>query len=69
MEFHQRSFPQLSGRFQEFFNRPDCDQKSGETTNTMDEVAGGGTQKSHRVVREDQNEEAIGGLRNAAPSV
>ena len=25
-------FAQLSGRFQEFLNRPDCDQKSGEIT-------------------------------------
>ena len=62
-------FAQLSGRFQEFLNRPDCDQKSGEITVTMDKVAGGGTQKSHRVVREEENEEATGGLRNAARSV
>ena len=62
-------FAQLSGRFQKFLNRPECDQKSGEITITMDEVAGGGTQKSYRAVREEENEEAVGCLRNAARSV
>ena len=62
-------FAQFSDRFQEFLNRPECDQKSGDITLTMDEVAGGGTQKSYRAVREEENEEAVGGLRNAARSL
>ena len=47
-------FAQLSGRFQKFLNRTECNQKSGEITITMDEVAGGGAQKSYRAVREEE---------------
>ena len=42
--------------------------RPGDCTITMDEVAGTGFDKSNRVVREE-NEDATGGLRNAARSI
>ena len=45
------------------------DHKVADLTICAGRVAGRGAPESRRVVREDENEEAIGGLRNAARAV
>ena len=62
-------FAQLPGKFREFLNKIESDERPGECTITMDEVAGTGFEKSNRAVREEENEDSIGGLRNAARSI
>ena len=42
------------------------DERPGDCTITMDEVAGTGFEKSNRAVREEENEDAVGGLLDAA---
>ena len=55
--------------FKESLNVQAPDHKMADLTINGDRLAGRGAPESQRVVREDENERAIGGLRNAARAV
>ena len=60
---------QVVDTFKVRLNQKCPDYKEADWTITGDRVTGKGVQDSFRVVREDENEKAIGGLRNAARAV
>ena len=60
---------QVVDAFKEHLNLEVPDHTVADLTITGDRVTGRGAPESQRVVREDENEAAIGGLRNAARAV
>ena len=60
---------QVVDAFKEHLNLKAPDHTVADLTITGDRVTGRGAPESQRVVREDENEAAIGGLRNAARAV
>ena len=65
----QMDLGSLVNKFWEFLNRAPENDTPAEFTITADGASGSGVPSSSRAVREEENECAIGGLRNAARSV